>query len=411
MIIDTFSRNIIFVFLGTSAVNFLNLLYQLLIAHTFNPGDFAGFNTILSILVLVSSPLIPLQTAVVRYSAEFNARGEREKIKVLLSLLLRKTFLLAILTFIVFCIGSFYMMEKLKIASVASGYILSILLGLSWVTAVLSGGVQGLELFHWLVWVSLISGALKIILAYLFIQWGLAIAGALGAFLVSSIVGMLIYYLPLKDFLSLKPAGDNIDLKEIFLYLFPVGISYFCFMLLVNMDMVLVKYFFDPEKSGLYSLAQMVGKIFLFLPSAISLVMFPKIAGLNARNMETAYTLRRSLWYGSILCIITALGYNLFPSLALKVLTGKVYFESIFLGRLFSVSMSFFALIFILINYFLSKRDLRFIKYLVLFSVLQVLAIFLLHKSIFQVQLILCINAILIFLLHLFLAYRNKFKS
>ncbi|MCM8782427.1 MAG: oligosaccharide flippase family protein, partial [Candidatus Omnitrophica bacterium] len=349
-----------------------------------------------------------LQTAVVKYSAEFNARNEREKIKILLSLLLRKTFFLAIITFVTFYIVSFYVMDRLKINSVASGYILSISLALSCLAPVFSGGVQGLELFDCLIFASLISGALKIILTFLFIQWGFAIAGALGGLLVSSIIGMIIYYFPLKDFLTLKPAIDNINLKEIFLYLFPVGITYFCFMGLVSLDMVLVKYFFSPEEAGIYSLAQMVGKIFLFLPGAISLVMFPKIAGLNAKNMDTTSTLRRSLSYAGILCVIAALGYNLLPSLVLRVLTGKVYLESIILGRLFSISMSFFALLFILINYFLSKRDLRFIKYLVLFSVLQLLAIFLFHKSIFQVQFILCINAVLLFLLHLVLAYRKN---
>jgi O-antigen/teichoic acid export membrane protein len=177
---------------------------------------------------------------------------------------------------------------------------------------------------------------------------------------------------------------------------------------LVSLDMVLVKYFFSSNESGFYSLAQMVGKIFLFLPGAISIVMFPKIAGLNAKNMDTATTLKRSLLYAGILCIIASLVYNLFPSFILKILTGKVFSTPIILGRLFSISMSFFTLLYILIAYFLSKRDLHFLKYLISFTALQLLAIILWHKSLIQVQSILCINAILLFFVHLLLAYRTE---
>jgi hypothetical protein len=152
----------------------------------------------------------------------------------------------------------------------------------------------------------------------------------------------------------------------------------------------------------------MAGKIFLFFPGAIALVMFPKTAGLNAKNIDTVSTLNRSLLYAAILCITAGLVYNTMPSFILKILTGKVFRESIVLGRLFSISMSFFALLYILITYFLSKKDLRFIKYLVIFTALQLLSIILFHKSLMQVQFILCINAILLFFVHLLLAYRTE---
>jgi len=425
--IDAFSKNIIFVFFGTSIVNLLNLLYQILIAHRLSPQDFAAFNSLLSIFMLISVPSGTLQVAIVKYSAEFNAQNQIVKLRILLSNLLRKTVTLAIITFFIFYLSSFYILDKLKITSISSGFILAILLALSWISPVFLGGIQGLELFKWLMSVSVITGVLKLFLAFIFILLGFNIAGALGAFLVSGIIGLVIYYFPLKDLLYFKNVHDGINplrntafssiedkisngvnFKEFFLYLFPVVISSFCFISLVSLDMVLVKYFFSSNESGFYSLAQMVGKIFLFLPGAISIVMFPKIAGLNAKNMDTATTLKRSLLYAGILCIIASLVYNLFPSFILKILTGKVFSTPIILGRLFSISMSFFTLLYILIAYFLSKRDLHFLKYLISFTALQLLAIILWHKSLIQVQSILCINAILLFFVHLLLAYRTE---
>jgi O-antigen/teichoic acid export membrane protein len=299
-------------------------------------------------------------------------------------------------------------MERLKISSFSSGYILALLVASCWIIPVLTGALQGLELFKWLISQSLVSGAAKLIFAFIFISLGFNIAGALGAFLASILIGVIVAVFPLKRLLSFRAPSDGIDFRGFFLYLAPVAASSFCYMALVNFDMVLVKYIFTPGDAGFYSLAQILGKIFLFLPGAISIVMFPRAAGLKAKNMNTGSTLSRSLLYACVLCVIANIAYNLFPSFALKALTGKAFLESITLGRLFGISMSFFALLFILISYFLSVKDLRFIKYLVLFTVLQPLAIIILSKTLIDVQLILCATSFLLFCVFLSLAYKKK---
>ena len=440
--LDAFSKNVLFVFAGTSLVNLFNLLCQVLIAHRLTPADFAAFNSLLSILILFSVPLGTLGIAVAKYSAEYNAQNQTKKIQILLSGLLKKVSFLGIFTFFIFYSTSFYIIDKLKIPSISAGYILAILLAVSWITPVFSGGLQGLELFKWLMSASLITGASKLVFAFVFIWLGFNIAGALGAFLVASFVGIIVSYLPLRGLLSFRiinPFRNNVlsnleskisneinsagtttnltnnaivsnevDFKEIFFYLFPVIISYFCYLNLVSFDMVLIKYFFNPQDAGIYSLAQVVGKIFLFLPGAISIVMFPKISHLNAQKRETVSTLKKSLHYGLLLCLAAILIYNIFPTFILKALTGKAPLDSIRLGRLFSISMSFFALLYIIISYFVSLKDTRFIKYLVLFTVIQLLAIIFFHRSLMQVQIILCINAPILFFIPLILAIRKN---
>jgi O-antigen/teichoic acid export membrane protein len=427
--IDTFFKNIIIVFIGTSIVNLLNLLYQLLIAHKLTPSDFSAFNSLLSLYTVLSSPLITLQLAVAKSSAEFYVQAKISELKFLISDLFKKTFIFAILTLFIFGLMAARIVNLLKIPSLFCGYILATLLALSWLGPVLLGGIQGLELFSWLSFIQVFGGIIKLILAFMFILLGHKIAGALGALLISTIVIISVSYLPLRQFITkiapkdkLSPLRDTanptnqiivsngVKYKEIIRFLFPVSISTFCFITLVSFDMVLVKYFFNIEEAGVYSLAQVVGKVFLFLPGAISIVMFPKTSGLNAKKMDTLSTLKRSLSYAIGLCIFAGLLYNLRPHLILKIFTGKVLPESIFLGRLFSLSMSFFALTFILNSYFLSVKDMRFIRYLVLACLLQNLAIFLFHKSLLQVQLILCINSILLFFTNLFLVYEGCSK-
>jgi len=405
--LDHFTKNIIFVFLGSSVANFLNLIYQLLIAHKLSPQDFASFNALLAVFMLISNPLGTLQVAVAKYASEHSARQEFHKIRALIYGLFTKGVIAACFLFILFIFVSPFIINSLKIYSLPSGYILAMLVALSLLAPVLAGGLQGLELFGWLVTSLLFGGVIKLFFTALFIALGYQIAGALGALLISVIFTLVIGVIPLRKFFIGKPEQEKPDYKEVFLYLFPIIISNLCFIWLISFDMVLVKYFFSPEASGVYSLAQMAGKIFLFLPGAISVVMFPRTSGLSATNSDTKSVLRKSLFYAFYLCLGAAIFYNIFPGFTLKLLTGKALPESVLLGRLFSISMTFFALCFILISYFLSLKKLSFIKYLVLSVVLQFTGILVFHGSLLQVQIVLCLNS---FLLFVFLLARLKAK-
>jgi O-antigen/teichoic acid export membrane protein len=406
--LDTFSKNIILVFTGTTVLNVFNFLCQLLVAHKFSKADFASFNALLAIFTMISTPLATMQTAVAKYTSEFNAHNQSSRIKDLLSALLGKLLVAAIIIILFFSFISPVIMNSLKISSAYSGYTLALLIASSCIAPLFLGSMQGLEIFKWLMAVLVITGLMRLVVLFIFITIGFRIAGALGSLLIANLLSIVMLMSPLSPFLSFKHPREKIDYRGFFSYLFPVAISSFCYMGLVSTDMILVKYFFMPEEAGLYSLAQMAGKIFLFLPGAISFTMFPRISNLNAQGKDTVPILKRALLYTVILCLSAALIYNLFPGFILKIMTGKDFPESILLGRLFSVSMSFFALALILNQYFLSLKDMRFIKYIILSVCMQSLAMILFHKSLVQIQIILCINAGLFFLINLMLIYRQK---
>jgi len=308
--LDDYAKNIVLVFTGTTVMNFFNLFFQLLIAHKLTAADFAAFNSLLALFAIFSSPLVTLQLAVTKYSCDFHAQNQISKLKFFLSDLLKKSLLLAGATFFLFLSLSNYLVNALKIPSLFCAYIVSALIALSWIVPVLAGGIQGLELFHWYSCSTVVSGILKLILGFIFIAFGYNIAGALGALLIATVVGLFIFYYPLRQFIVLGLKKEDINYKEILRYIFPVGATSLCFMALVSFDMVLVKSYFSPQDAGFYSLAQMLGKIFLFLPLAVSIVMFPRISSLNAKNMQTFPTLSRSLRYILILCFSTFIIYN-----------------------------------------------------------------------------------------------------
>lgn len=406
--LDKFTQNIILVFAGTTLVNIFNLLYQLLLAHQLTPVDFAAFNSLIAIFIIVSGPFGTFQQVIVKYIAEFNAQGKKEKTRALFSGLLHMLLITAGVLFIVFAVSSVTLTDKLKVPSVASGYLLAASLALSIITPLFLGGLQGLERFKWFAGISVVGAIMKLALTVFLLWLGLKVTGALTALLISVIIPIAFAYIPLKHLCTFEKVRGDVPLKELFLYALPIATAMFCFMSLATFDMVMVKYYFSPEDSGIYSLAQMVGKIFLFLPGAISIVMFPRSAHLKAKNIETHSTLLQSLGYAGLLSLVALIFYNLFPEFVLKVLTGKAFRESVYLGRLFSISMTFYTLTLILLQYFLSLKDFRFLPYLIVSTIAQFALIACLHNSLAQVQYIICANAAVLFIIHVILSNTHK---
>lgn len=406
--LNDFTKNIFLVFAGSSLVNFINLLCQLLVAHKFSPADFSAFNSLISVFMILSVPLLTIQTAVAKYGAQYAAGNDLDKVRFLLGSFLKKSIFLAVLTLTGFYWFSLYIVRVLNINSPASVYILSLLFVSCWVTPVMLGGAQGLELFGWFISASVAGSILKLALIIIIISVGLSIAMALGAFLSANILVIAILFFGLRNSISFKDIDSHINFKGIFLYLFPIAFSLFCFMVLVNVDMILVRYFFTSQDAGFYSIAQMIGKIFLFMPAAISVVLLPRTSALSVKNIDSMPVLRRSLLFASAICALSWIVYNIFPDFFLKILTGKDFSESVRLGRLFGISMSFFSLSYIFITYFISRKDKRFIKYIALSVLFQVSAIAVLHRHILDIQLILCVNAVLLFLVNCYLAFKKE---
>src|SRR3989338_1428919 len=221
--LGSFNQNILIVFAGTSVLSFFNLLYQLLIAHKLPAPEFASFNALLSMYILIFSPLSTIQMAVAKYSSEFNATNQLAKLKFLFSGLLKKAAVMGLITLLILSLLAPRLINILKIHSLSCGYILAALIALAWFIPVFAGAVQGLELFGWLVSSSCISGALKLVFAFIFILLGFNIAGALGALLLSTLFGLVILYFPLRKFFQIKLKREDINYREIFSYLFPVA--------------------------------------------------------------------------------------------------------------------------------------------------------------------------------------------
>ena len=402
-------------FIGISLFNLFNLLYHLFMVRYLSPIDYGHLNALLALFMVISVPANTVQTTVTRFVSSLQVEGEYDHMKGILRHFLIVMSIIAFLFFFIILVTSHLISSFLQISS----NMLVIIFGISLMFAMMNpvpwGGLQGLQRFGSLTLNLIINGGLKLTLGIIFIFWGFRLFGAMGAIAIAYFITfiislfMLMSYLPKIGLLTHQEqnilGGNQSYFSEIYYYFFPVGITLLCFMLLTNIDLILVKHFFSPIEAGYYSIAQMAGKIILFLPFPIVMVMFPKLASLKAKKQKekALAILGQSLTMATLLCGAAAALCFLFPSFIIRVLSGGVYSESIPLVGVFSLNMAFFSISFILLYYQLSTEERNFLYPLCFLTLIQTGLILLFHKTLIQVLLITGIVAFCLLGVNLFL--------
>ena len=407
MRLDSFAKNTVIMLAASSLGSFFNLLYQLTMLRMLPKDEFSSLNSLIALLAIITVPAAAFTTVVTKHISAHNARKQLEH----LSVIWRKTaadtlcFGLAVFSIIIFLrknIASF-----LHLDSLGSITILGLIFFFVCLSSVVTGGLQGLERFKWLAAVGLAAGLSKLLFSVALIKSinDKLLAGLTG-FLLSAAIGVILCLWPLRFLLNGK-SKEKIETKQLYAYIFPVLAVSLCFTLVTNIDLVLVKHFFLTEAQD-YSIAQMIGKIILFLPGVIYAIMFSRVSGLHALKTNSREILKRSLLYTFALSFSAVAVYNLFPEVTFGLLAGQATKEIVLLGRFFSLAMLFYALSNVLFVYQLSVERYDFIRPLVIIALAQIIAICLFHATTIWVLGIMLAGSVLMFGLNLRSALYQK---
>ena len=408
-------------FIGISLFNLFNLLYHFFMVRNLAPVDYGHLNTLMALFMLITVPANTVQTTITKYVSSFQAQSQYAQVRGFLRHFLFMMAIVAFSFFLLIALGRSFISSFLQISSYGLIILTGIILFFAMVTPVPWGGLQGLQKFGPLAFNLFINGGLKLVLGILFVLWGWGVLGAMAAIafaycLTTFISLLLLWFILEEEGMRVHKrgnprAGDSSYISEAYRYFIPVGITLLCFMVLTQIDLILVKHFFTPIEAGYYSIAQMAGKIILFLPLPVVMVMFPKVSLMDAHREKTSPILMQSLMIAGSLGILGVIICHFFPSHIIQMLTGKVYPECIPLIKLFSINMTFFSLTFILLYYHLAVQRKRFIYPLFSLTLIQVGSIVLFHQSMTQVLLVVSIVGVCLLGVNLFLVYFPRQKG
>ena len=363
-------------FAASILTGLLNYLFQLYVGRRLGPSDYGIYSSLVALLYIMSVPSSTIQTSVAKLVSDHS--WEPEKIKYLLKFVFRKLTLISLPISVIFFILSFFIADFLKINSKMYFFILSVLLFISFLAPVLTGTLQGMQMFTQMGINSVAGTFFKLLSGIILVYSGFGVNGALLAVLIGSLLALLLAFMPLHFLKGSKEVNGNIRLLDysMIVLLATIGLTF-----VTNVDMLIVKHYLSDKEAGYYAAAALLGKIVLFATAPIAMVMFPKATVLNQKNHNGSNLLRNSLLYtGSISFFIVVL-FIIAPEFIVRLLFGPEFVEISGLLVYFAAGMALFSLSNTFVFYDLARRKYRFLYVLGAVSVLEVALISLFHDS------------------------------
>jgi len=376
--------------MSTIIANIALLFFHAYMSRVLGPASFGILVSFLAICFIVGLPVSSIQTVMAKYVSNFKVNNQYGKIGYLFRHSLRKMSLYGGLGLGLFILASAKIGSFLQIEARKPVILLGVVLFFSLFLPIVRGALQGLQKFGHLGTNVLFEGISRLLLGFFLVYLGLGVNGAVGGIGLGFLLVVLLAFVPLRSlFRHEKSIEGKIDSAEIYAYFWPVSLALLCFVLLTNIDIIFVKHFFGPTEAGYYSVLSVVGRGFLTLALAVSMVMFPKVSELETQKKDSSSILKKSLLICVFLCGVGILICFFFPRFIIVTVFGSKYLNISSLLRVFGIAISPLVVLHLLINYNLARYRTKFLYVLVFGVVFYVILLSLFHSSLKQVVLVL----------------------
>ena len=388
-----------------------NYFFHFYMIRALGPEDYGVLFSLLAIFMVCGVPAGSIHAVITKYVSGFKARNENGKIAFLFFHSIKKLVFFSSLGLIVFVLLSGHLSMFLKIPSRIPVVIVGFVLLSFFMAPIPFGTLQGLQRFPFLGFSIILGSILRVLFGIFLVHLGFRVNGALAASFFSCLIVFFIAFLPLSILFKRKEIDSNVETGEIYRFLVPTLLALVSFSLIAYIDVLLVKHFFSPLEAGYYCTAALVGKAFLFPPTALAAAMFPKVSGYGD---ESRFLLNKTLLLSFLVLIFGILVCFFFPKFILVVLKGRKDLTPLFfsttipLVRLFGIAMSPFALTCIIISYNLARHKTKFLYFLLSGALLQIILLSVFHTSLLQIVLVLGLSGFIILAFLLLLTYRER---
>ncbi|MDW5562519.1 MAG: oligosaccharide flippase family protein [Methanomassiliicoccus sp.] len=309
-----------------------NFLYQIIMINTIS-DELAELNTLLSILYIVTVPSTAVQNVIIRYVSKYHALGQDNVVAWLLKRILVLTSMagVAIAILLIIVLGMPDVAATLKLTGTLPILLLAIGVVISMVSPVGQGTMQALQRFTPFGSVTVINFALKLTLGAGMVLLGYGVSGALGGVIIglAFACGASILYVRKYFFMD----GTAVESRDIWRFTIPATVALLGYTIITQADVIFATSLLPATEADVYSAASQLAKIILYLPGAVSTVMFPKISkahAMRSRSEEGNRILKIAFAMTLALSGLVVAVYFLFPDFVVNILIpGNKYKDQI----------------------------------------------------------------------------------
>jgi O-antigen/teichoic acid export membrane protein len=352
-------------------------------------ADFSELSALLSMFYLAIAPAQVMSTFLVKQTSRLNVEGRRNEI----AWLIRKMILYDTIAGVAIAVGLYLLLPDISsfiyLSSTFPVFLLMAGVVISLISPVGYGTSQGLERFRFNALYAVTGPITKLGCGIILVIVGFGIMGALGGVLVGLILAMTMALYSIRDLFRIKPVRvSKPELEKMRGSVLHVIIAVACLTVMVNIDIILARQYLDPNTAGLYAVCSMLGKIILFLPSSINIVIYPKLAAAHAKKSGTVVMMRLSVLIALAVTGVVVISFFLFPDQILRLLYGgdKYIGAAAGLGIL-GLAMALLGVANLFMNYGLATESKIYLAIMVFFTALQVTLIVLFHDSLVTIAL------------------------
>lgn len=339
----------------------LNYVFNFSMNRLLAPHEYGALSSLLALFMILTVPAVSAGTVTAQFVSRFRAQEAPDHAGAFLATALKFLGGYGLILFVGLSLLSNVTAEFLQLASPWTVVVLATALLPAVVLPVAQAGLQGLQRFGALSGNSVLSTGGRLLFGLVFVWLGWGIKGALAASTFSGLVAFLFAIALLRSLWQGRKREHWESGQKIWQYSSTAFWGILAFTVLANTDVILVKHFFPPEEAGFYATASTLGRIILYLPVAISTVMFPKAVESHTRREDPSGLARESLLVTIALCLPLVALYFIFPARLIRLLFGAQYVPSAPLLGPLGLGMALFAVVGLLLQYYLSIRDWRFV--------------------------------------------------
>ncbi len=356
------------------AASVVNYGSNLTFARILTPAAYGDLTSLLAVSMVVAVPFTAAQTRVAgRVAAEVAARRP-DRVRALARTAAARLGVLGLALTLVYCAAIPLVIALLHLRAAGPALALAGLMAISLLFPALQGVLQGLE--RWAAFGVIGLGLALARLAF-GVPWALAGGGAGGA-IAGQAIGTALCLAGLIWMLrrDLGPAGGagirawprpaRPDLSGL-----AAGASFVLYAVLANCDVILAKIFLSPRQAGEYAALATIGKIVVFLPSAIAVIVVPNAARVaqSARQRSRVLKLAALMVAGASLVVMVPAALD--PTFVVTTMFGARYALSAPGVLPIVCAGGGLALLYLLVTFTVTIRDSRWTWLLVLGVILQ----------------------------------------
>lgn len=389
--------------LGTLIGSVFSYLFTFAMARTLGPSDYGVLASLLSFFYIAASATGVITTVSNRFTSQFEATKQTDKILGLWTYLSKRLFILGTIIALLIFMLSPQIARFLNISGTSSFIPLVFTLIVYFLIPVNRGILLGKQKFADFTFNGIVETFFKLLLALVFVWAGMKVFGAMLGVFLGALSAYLVSFLPLKQiFKSTKSVFES--KKHLKNYSLQVLAAVVLTTVLLNVDVILVKHFFAAEPAGKYAALSAAGKIVFLLNASVSGAMFPLISERFEKGSKHWRLLLGSLLLILAISVLVLAVYFVAPALVIRILFGSQFVDISSHLAIFGFAVLIYSLMFALVQYFLSTRQKFFLLPLSLVVALQLILLWIYHDSIISIIKILILTFSLGFL-SLFLIY------